>query len=546
MTVRGRTTLRFPPRPSLELHAGCVVSSCPIASALGARVLQDGGNAVDAAVATALGLTVTYPQAGNIGGGGFMLIHIDGDVHMLDYRERAPARVHAALYDDEGADVAKSSLGALSVAVPGTIAGLAEALAKFGTWAWADLVALVVPLAEVGIWLTARQASSLRLYREWLERFEPTRQTFLPEGRPPQPGTLFVQRDLAETLRALAADGPEAFYRGAIAERIVAQLARFGGVLDRDDLAAYRPVWRAPLRRSYHGHDVYVPSLPSAGGVVTAFALGCAEALDVEAFAHGSPEWVRTWARIFRVAFHFGNQLAGDPDFLELADVDEVHRIAEQPLTRAAFERIEATLASAPLAGDAAAAQRPSTTHFSILDRYGMAVSNTYSINTLFGSKLTVDGGGFLLNNTIADFRIASGPNWYGLLQGERNRLATHRRPASSMTPTLVVRDGEVTMAIGGSGGPRIPTAIAQVLGGAIGAELPLADAVQRPRVHHQLFPDDLLLERGMPSDTIDRLNADGEPVAMVNALGFIAAIRRRLEDNEITAVLDPRFGDFW
>ena len=547
LAVQRRHTLRFPAQPHLRLDPGCVVSYCPVASSLGARVLYGGGNAVDAAVATALALAVTYPQAGNLGGGGFMMVHAGGEVHALDYRETAPARATPGLYDDEGSDTAKSALGPLAVGVPGTIAGLAEAHARFGRRPWAELVNLVVPLAEEGSWLTARQASSLRIYNDLLRRYESTTRYFTDGGNPLLPGTLFKQPDLGRTLRAIASGGPQAFYQGAIADLIVAQVAGLGGVLDHEDLAAYRATWRAPLHRVYQNHDVYLPSLPSAGGLVTGLALGGAEALEVESLRYGSAAWVSTWARIFRVAFAAGNRLAGDPGHISPREITEAHELAERAMSRESFERVEAEFrVPGALVGDAAAAVRRSTTHFSILDRDGMAVSNTYSVNTLFGSKLAVAGAGFLLNNTMADFRISDGPNWYGLLQGERNRLAPARRPASSMTPTLVLKDGQTVMVLGASGGPRIPTAVAQVTATVLGSGLSLSESVRRPRVHHQLFPDDLVLEKGFRKATIDRLIRAGHPVSLVSAGSTVAAIRRKLEDDEISAVLDQRFGDFW
>ncbi|MBA3502121.1 MAG: gamma-glutamyltransferase, partial [Deltaproteobacteria bacterium] len=540
-----RPSLRFPALPHLRLDPGCVVSYCPIASSIGARVLHGGGNAVDAAVSTALALAVTYPQAGNIGGGGLMLIHDAGKVHCLDYRERAPARVTPELYDDEGSDTAKSALGALSVAVPGTIAGLAEAHAKHGRKPWREIVELVVPLAERGVWLTTRQSSTMRLYSQSLQRFESTRRYYMGEdGEVLPPGTLFMQQDLAHSLRLIAEHGPGAFYEGEIADKIVAQMAKSGGVLAHDDLASYRPIWREPLCRRYQDHDVYLPGLPSAGGLVASFALGCATATDIASMRYGSPQWVLTWARIFRAAYNFANQQSGDPDHIPPDELAATLAMASRDLTATELEQLESVLLpTEPVIGDAAAAVRPSTTHFSIIDRDGMAVSNTYSVNTLFGSKLAVDGAGFLLNNTIADFRIAAGPNWYGLLQGERNRLAPHRRPASSMTPTIVTRNGQIVMVIGGSGGPRIPSAIAQVTSSVFGSGLSLSESVRRPRVHHQVFPDDVVLEKGFPKRTVERLNKEGYKISVVNALGMVAAIRRRLDDNEISAVLDQRFG---
>jgi gamma-glutamyltranspeptidase/glutathione hydrolase len=524
-----------------------VVSYCPIASSLGARVLHMGGNAVDAAVATALALTITYPQAGNIGGGGFMLIHENGNVHFLDYRERAPRNALPPLYDDEGSDTAKSALGPLAVAVPGTIAGLAEAHAKYGRWPWAEIVEVVAPLAEHGTWLTTRQTSTMRLYKDALKRYESTaRYFFMPDGSLIPPGTRFVQEDLARTLR-LIGENPRSFYEGEIADRIVAQMRATGGVLDHHDLARYRPIWRTPLRRRFQGHDVYLPSLPSAGGLVASFALGCAAATDVAGIRYGSPEFVLTWARIFRAAFSYGNLQAGDPDHMPESEVAATIETAGRDITRKELESLESALlpTETPI-GDAKAAVRSSTTHFSIIDRDGMCVSNTYSVNTLFGSKMAVAGCGFLLNNTIADFRISSGPNWYGLLQGDRNRLSADRRPASSMTPALVMKDGHPVMVIGGSGGPRIATAVSQVTATVLGSGLSLSESVRRPRLHHQLFPEDVVLEKGFPKRTVERLEKEGYRIGVVNALGMVCAIRRRLDDNEISAVLDPRFGDFW
>ncbi len=534
--------------PNIKLDPGVVVSYCPIASAIGSQILHAGGNAVDAAVATALALTVTYPQAGNIGGGGFMMIHAPGGrVHMLDYRERAPRLADPVLYDDEGSDTAKSALGPLAAAVPGTVAGMAEAHGRFGSMPWRDIVYRVAPLAEEGVWLTTRQSSTLKLYQESLKKFESTRSYFFTrDGRLLSPGTRFVQRDLGRTLRVIGEQGSRAFYEGEIADMIVAQMRAVGGVMDAEDLATYRPVWREPLHRVYQGHDVYFPSSPSAGGLVASFALGAAEATEVAAMRYGSPGWVTGWARIFRAAFAFGNQRVGDPDQMDPGEIDGVHAVAAHAMSGGEYARLEAELLPGDeLVGDANAAKRSSTTHFSIIDRDGMAVSNTYSVNTLFGSKMAVAGGGFLLNNTMADFRIASGPNWYGLLQGDRNRLAPMRRPASSMTPCLVLRDGLTTMVIGGSGGPRIPTAVAQITSTVLGSGLSLAESVRRPRVHHQLFPDDIVLEKGFPQRTIDRLKTD-YPISVVNALGMVAAIRRRIDDNAVSAVLDPRFGDFW
>jgi gamma-glutamyltranspeptidase/glutathione hydrolase len=541
--------MRLPPRPWLRLDPGCVVSYCPLASSIGARVLREGGNAVDAAVATGLALTVTYPQAGNIGGGGFLMLHTpSGEVHFLDYRETAPAKVKPEdLLSEDGRLSNRSVLGGMSVGVPGTVAGFAAALEKFGSMAWDRIVAMVIPLAESGVWLTTRQATCLDLYRESLSHFESTRRYFTSNGVAPAPGTLFVQSDLAATLRELAEQGPRAFYEGSIARKIAKEIAEDEGVLDLDDLAGYQPKWRQPLHRKFLDWHVFTPSLPSAGALVVQLTLGLLESQGIREMPRDSVERHDLLARAFRVAFGFEHRMSGDPDFLDPARVEQCYGEAESDKLREDLALLESRLPAQESLRGTPTRTRSNTTHFCVIDKQGMAVSNTYSLNTMFGSKLAVGGAGFLLNNGLDDFRIAANvPNWYDLLQGDRNQLRPGYRPVSSMTPTIVVSRGKVEIVLGGSGGPRIPTAVVQTLLGVLSDRTTLGDAMRAPRVHHQLFPDETAIEMNVPERIATGLAAKGHNVVRVPQLGIEAGIRRDPVNDEITAILDTRFGDFW
>lgn len=401
---------------------------------MGTRALRRGGNAVDAAVTTALALSVTRPQACGIGGGGLLLARDgQGEVHSLDFRETLPRRV-----DPDG----ETLVGARAAGVPGVVAGLAEAVARLGSRGWQEALAPATELAEDGVRLTTQLAGYFDMYRG---AFLPSTNRAFP---PLEPGALLRQPELARTLRILAGEGPRAFYEGAIAELIAREIAAGDGVLDAEDLAAYIPRWRVPLRQRWLGRDVFTPDLPSRGGRIVGAALARLEALPPP----GTPERAALLGSVFREAFAATVDTAGDPDRC--------------------------------------------TTHIAALDGQGGAASLTFSLNTTFGAKLVVGGAGFLLNNCVDDAR--GGPNHFGLVGGAKNRIAPGLRPATSMAPTLVVgEDGLV--ALGSAGGPRIPTTIVQVLAGLFHDGLPLAAAVAAPRVHHQRHPDVLVVEDGFP-----------------------------------------------
>ncbi len=538
-----QTLRQFSSLPPIRVADGCVVSYCPMASAVGSSVLYRGGNAVDAAVATGLALAVSYPQAGNLGGGGFLLLHrANGEVHYLDYRETAPRKLDPVSFlGPQNKD--RSTVGGLAIGVPGTIAGFADALARFGTWSWEQVVAPAIELADRGVWLTIRQAAFLRLYHGALKQFPSTQKYFTSNGETMLPATLFRQPVLAKTLRSLTEEGPRAFYEGEIAERIVQEVAAQGGVLDREDLRSYRPQWRKPLRRSFGGKDVYTTHLPSAGGLILQLCLGLLESDGALEFKPGSIERFERVARAFRVAFGLRQALACDPDDLDDSERARIDALAEKQMSSGDLERFEQELKQIT---PVSAAGGTNTTHFCVMDRDGNAVSNTYSLNTMFGSKVAVDGAGFILNNSIDDFSLSpEATNWYSLGYGARNHVKPGRRPVSSMTPTIVSSGGHAELVVGGSGGPRIPTMVAQTIVGVVSDGIPLGEVMRAPRIHHQFFPDELALEQAMPSITAEGLERYGFTIQRQAALGMGAAIHRPPGSENLLVSLDARFGMF-
>ena len=552
------------PQPIARLSDGCVVSYCPIASAVGARVLRQGGNAVDAAVATSLALAVTFPQAGNLGGGGFFLYApAHGEPQFLDYRECAPANVRADLFLTNGVrDEVRSTRGALPVGTPGTVAGLAEALARLGTWSWDRVVAPAIELARRGTWLTTRQARYIELHAPLFREFPSSAQVFMRAGHPPLPGELFIQPELAATLERLAKDGPRAFYEGAIAHQILATMRAHGGVLDAEDLRSYQPVWRAPIERSFLGRRVIAPSLPSGGGIVLLACLGLFEAEGLARTAPQSVERYLAYARVMRAAFALRGSLFGDPDRLTPASAEAARHIAEGRYRAGDLAKLERELAGAP---SPRLGTEQNTTHLCVIDPHGNAVSNTYSLNTMFGGKLVVKEAGFLLNNSLDDFSLAEGvPNWYELTDGTENRIEPRKRPVSSMSPAMFLRaeapgaPPAPELLIGGSGGPRIPTLIFQIAQATLGDGYSLDEAVRLPRVHHQYAPDELAIENAFHPEMKSMLRAALAESGIAGALaetpllGIASALRwggalspgipSSADAPHLSAVLDSRF----
>ncbi len=529
----------------LRLRNGCVVSYCPIASSIGTRVLHSGGNAIDAAVATGLALAVTYPQAGNLGGGGFMLVRMaSGERHFLDYRETAPRRMDASVFvNPDGSRSERALYGGAPVCVPGTVAGLAAALERLGTWSWDRIIGAVVDLAHTGTWVTTRQATYFNMHMDELSRYETSRETYLPGGSPPEVGTLWHQPDLARTLRLLAEQGPGCFYSGELAERIVDTIREHDGILDADDLAGYRPTWRDPMVSSFCGRELITAPFPSGGGLVVRVSTAMLEANGVHTLPPSSPERYRLLVRAFRVAFELRRRMAGDPDFETPRERAAAAALLERSLAMAGnLDALECELEldrPGPL-GDGQ--PHKNTTHFSAIDREGNAVANTYSLNTLFGCKLVPRGCGFFLNNTMDDFSLsASAPNYYGIVEGRNNQPKPGRRPTGSMAPTLAVAaDGAVELILGASGGPRIPTAVTQLLVGVLCDDEILPVAMRAPRVHHQLVPDEIWVEPMLRMELQQALAGVRGGVAVHPRLGIGVGIHNHRDS--VYASLDFRF----
>ena len=498
---------------------GMVVAQEARATRIGVEVLQKGGNAVDAAVATGFALAVTYPRAGNIGGGGYMVIHLaDRNLQTaIDYRETAPAAItRDAFLDDRGeADPKKSRDSALAIGVPGTVAGLALAHAKYGSGklTLADLIAPAVRLAREGFPVEDDIADSLPRFAARLARWPSSAKIFLqPDGRPLGSGATLVQGDLADTLAAIARDGPAAFYEGPIAERIAAAVGAAGGVMTHKDLKDYRAVERKPLRGSYRGHDIVSMPPSSSGGVILIEILNILEgypdlAADNARRLHVTVEAMKL-AYADRAAF-LGDSAGPDAPIARLTSKSYA---AEQ---RSRIDPAQARPASEIRpAGVRLPREGSNTTHFSVIDRFGNAVSNTYTLNFSYGVGLVAEGTGVLLNNELDDFAAKPGaPNAFGLVGGDANAPGPGKRPLSSMSPTIVLKDGKPFLVTGSPGGSRIITTVLQVITNVIDRGMPIAEAVAEPRAHHQWSPDQVGVEREFSRELMRALEARGHKV---------------------------------
>jgi gamma-glutamyltranspeptidase/glutathione hydrolase len=502
---------------------GMVVAQETRAARIGLDILRNGGNAVDAAVATGFALAVTYPRAGNLGGGGYMLIHLGGQDSTkrkvdtaIDYRETAPAAITRDIFlDDKGeADPQKSRDSALAIGVPGTVAGLALAHAKYGSgkFTLAQLLAPAIALARGGIPIEDDVADSLPRAQARLARWPATAKIFMhADGRALGPGDTLVQRDLADTLAAIARKGPRAFYEGAVADKLVAAVQAAGGLMKRDDLTSYQPIEHEPVRGSYRGHAILSMPPSSSGGVILLEILNILEAYPD--LANDDARRAHLMVEAMKLAYADRAAFLGDPASVEAPLARLLSKsYAAELRTRIDPERArpaaDIRLAlPAPREGD-------NTTHFSVIDRFGNAVSNTYTLNFSYGLGLVADGTGVLLNNELDDFAAKPGaPNAFGLLGGEANAPGPGKRPLSSMSPTIVLKDGKPFLVTGSPGGSRIITAVLQVISNVIDRKLPITDAVAEPRLHHQWMPDQVLVERGFSRDTMRALQGRGHTV---------------------------------
>ena len=517
-----------------------VVSGNPLASEVGRDILRRGGNAVDAAVAVAFALAVVHPEAGNLGGGGFMLVRTgSGEVSALDYRETAPSAATRDMYlDANGQGTDRSVTGHLASGVPGTVAGLAEAHGKLGRLKWRDLVEPAVALAREGFVIDSYRSVSLASDTARLARFPASAASFMPGGMPPARGSTLRQPDLAATLERIRDSGAAGFYRGKTAELIVAEMARGGGIISAADLAGYRPLWREPIRTTYRGHTIYSMAPVSSGGVTLALLLNIMEGWNGLRF--GSPDLLHREAEAMRRAFTERNRSLGDPAFVSLP----LARLLSKEYAATLRAQIDLEKATPTPAFDPTIKDGESTTHFSIVDGDGMAVSSTTTLNNSYGSAVTVAGAGFLLNDEMDDFATAPGkPNMYGLVEGEANAIAPGKRMLSAMTPSMVVDStGQLLLVVGTPGGPTIITQVYHMISNLIDHRMTLAAAIEAPRLHHQALPDRIQLERGGFSDAVvARLRAMGHEVSFRGPMGDVEAILRT--SGGWLGVSDPRRG---
>lgn len=529
-------------RPVEGAH-GVVVSSHQLASDVGVDILRRGGNAVDAAVAVSFALAVVHPVAGNIGGGGFMMIRLrDDSVRALDFRETAPSGATPRMYiDSAGVPTDASLTGPRSVGVPGTVAGMFEAHRKFGRLPWNELIAPAVQLARDGHTLDGVRSRQIGRELERLARFPASRAQFLVDGEAPPPGTQFVQADLARTLQLIADSGAHVFYHGNIADLIVREMSRGDGLITRADLASYRVKWRPPIEIMYHGYTVYTMPPPSGGGVTLAEILNVMEGYaPLPPF--GSATLMHLQTEAMRRAYADRNTLLGDPDFVVMP-LERLLSKSYAATLRAAIDPRHATPAAAG-SGPGSALEHPQTTHFSIVDADGNAVSCTTTLNNDFGSAVTVTGAGFLLNDEMDDFTTAPGrPNLFGLVQGEANAIAPGKRMLSAMTPAIVVDPGGgLFLVLGSPGGSRIPTAVYQVITNMIDQDMPLVSAVTAPRIHHQAVPDVVHVEPdGFVQSSLDSLAAMAHEVNVWSYKTEVNSIARAAAG--WVGVADPRRG---
>jgi gamma-glutamyltranspeptidase/glutathione hydrolase len=538
----GTTIAREAARPVAAVH-GMVVAQDRIGAEIGRDVLARGGNAVDAAVATGFAMAVTYPRAGNIGGGGFMLIHLaSGEDVAIDYRETAPAAATRDMFlgGDGNPDPRKSRDQALGIGVPGTVAGLALALERYGSGrlSLAELLAPAIALARDGFLVEDDIADTLPQWQRRLLQWPASRKIFArDDGTPLRRGDRLIQSDLAATLQAIAARGASGFYDGEVADKLVAAIRASGGILTRDDLKSYRAEIRTPVRGSYRGLDIVSMPLPSSGGTVLIETLNILEGFDLRGMGAGSVDGLHVLIEAMKRAYADRARYLGDPAFVQAP----VARLIDKDY--AARQRATIDMARATPWNDRALApprEGDNTTHFSVADRFGNAVSNTYTLNFSYGLGLVAEGTGVLLNNELDDFTAAPGAaNAYGLVGFDANLPGPGKRPLSSMSPTIVLKDGRPLLVTGSPGGSRIISTVLQVIVNALDFDMDIAAAVAAPRLHHQWLPDEVRVEQGFPEATLEALRGRGHRIAV--PLGQTSANSILITPQGLLGAPDPR-----
>jgi len=523
-----------------------VVTSHQLATEIALDILKAGGNAMDAAVAAGFALAVTQPRSGNIGGGGFMLYSPSNAdaVTAIDYREKAPSKAYEKMFlDGRGnSDQALSQFSHLSAGVPGTVAGFALALEKFGTMSLAQVLQPAIHLAKNGFALPNRFVEGIAARKHVFDKWPASKKTFFKsDGTSYKVGEIFKQPDLAQTLQLIADNGPVGFYTGKTAKLIVSEMQKHGGLITYEDLANYQAVIRQPVHGIYRGFDVYSMSPPSSGGVHIVQILNMLEPYPISEYGHNSAQTIHLMAEAMRRAYADRASYLGDSDFIVVPLKGLTSKNYAQNLVNN-IQLDKATPSVEIKAGDPQQYESPETTHFSIVDQFGNAVSNTYTLNFSYGSGIVVTDAGFLLNNEMDDFSTKAGTaNAFGLMGGEANKIEPNKRMLSSMSPTIVKLNGNNFLVTGSPGGSRIISTTLQVIMNVIDHKMNIQTAVNSPRMHHQWWPDEIRIEQGISPDTIALLTKMGHKVIQKSAMGGSQSILINQENGSLYGAADPR-----
>ena len=540
------TTTGLASKRPVRAKNGMVVSADLLASNVGVRILQQGGNAVDAAVAVGFALAVTFPGAGNIGGGGFMVIRMaDGRTTTFDYREKAPSAARKDMFLDAKGNFVpeRSQDGYLSSGVPGSVAGLLLALEKFGSVSRQKAMQPAIDLAARGFRLGPEFTDELKSELRELSKYPSTRKLFTNDGKPLEQGIVFVQKDLARTLQRIQKLGRDGFYKGRTADLIAAEMKRGGGLISLEDLNSYQAVERPPVRGSYHGYDVISMGPPSSGGMVLIEMLNLLAPYHISKYGFGSSKTIALMTEAMKLAYADRAEFMGDADFYPVP----VNRLISREYAderRSLLDTMRATPSLQISHGAIPAKEGTHTTHYSVVDKWGNAVSVTTTINSWYGSKIVVDGAGFFLNNEMDDFASKPGaPNQFGLVGGEANSVQPNKRMLSAMTPTIVLKDNQPYLVLGSPGGSTIITSVLQVLVNVLDHHMNVAEANDAPRFHHQWLPDTLLFEKfGFSRDVVENLEKRGYAVRQRGGtLGRVEAILIDRANGYLFGSTDPR-----
>ena len=522
---------------------GVVVTQHYLATEIGENILAQGGNAYDAAIAVGFALAVVLPRAGNIGGGGFMVIYDEdsNDTYAIDYREKAPAASFRDMYLDENGefDILKSTFGYNAIGVPGTVHGFWSVHQRFGSLPWADLIHPAIILAERGFVMSDYMAQTLNNYSEKMSYYDETRNIFL-RNYPNLKDSRLIQNDLAKTLKRIQKDGLNGFYSGETALLIAADMKENDGLITEQDLLDYRSIWRDPIKGTYRGKTIVTMPPPSSGGIHLIQMLNILENFELGSYEHNSYQYVSLLSETMKYAYADRSEYLGDPDFFEVP-ISKITAKEYAKIISASIEELGVIPSSKINPGMYINPESNETTHFSIADKFGNVISNTYTINSAFGSGVTIKGTGILMNNEMDDFSGQPGvPNQFGLLGGIANEIEPAKRPLSSMTPTIVFDNGDPFLAIGSPGGSRIITAVLQIILNVIDFEQSLEEATDSKRVHHQWYPDDIDIEQTY--NQINELMDLGYKIDIIDTATCTQSIM--IDDGEFIGVSDLRRPD--